>query len=84
MRQSAQVIAPSLAPEGTPIRLDTLWQDRPVALAFVMGDRHERRQVELRDRSHEFRFGLDGAPGEVLVDPDAWLLMESRVRQGEG
>ena len=56
----------------------------PVTLAFVAGDRQERRQVELRDRSHEYRFNLDGAPGEVLVDPDAWLLMESRVRPGDG
>lgn len=56
----------------------------PVTLAFEVGEGQERRQVELRDRSHEFRFKLDGAPGEVLVDPDAWLLMESRVRPGDG
>ena len=55
----------------------------PVTLAFEAGDRQQRRQVELRERSHEFRFKLDGTPGEVLVDPDAWLLMEARVRQAE-
>ena len=55
----------------------------PVTLAFVAGDGQERRQVEIRDRSHGFRFKLDGAPREVLVDPDAWLLMESRVRRGD-
>ncbi len=56
----------------------------PVTLAFEAGDRQQRRQVELRERSHEFRFKLERAPGEVRVDPDAWLLMEARVRQGEG
>ncbi|MDE2728363.1 MAG: M1 family aminopeptidase [Gemmatimonadota bacterium] len=56
----------------------------PVTLAFVAGDRLERRQVELRERSHEFRFKLEEAPGEVAVDPDAWLLMEARVRRGDG
>lgn len=56
----------------------------PVTLAFVAGERQERRLAELRDRSQEFRFKLDGAPDEVLVDPDAWLLMEARVRPGEG
>lgn len=56
----------------------------PVTLAFVVDGQQQRRQIELRDRSHAFRFKLDGAPEEVLVDPDAWLLMESRVRQGGG
>ncbi len=55
----------------------------PVTLAFVAGDRQQRREIELRDRSNVFRFKLDGAPEEVRVDPDAWLLMETRVRRGE-
>ena len=56
----------------------------PVTLAFVVDGKQQRQQIELRDRSHEFRFKLDGAPAEVLVDPDAWLLMEARVRKGDG
>lgn len=56
----------------------------PVILTFEVGDRQEHRQVELRERTHEFRFKLDRAPGEVLVDPDAWLLMEARVRPVNG
>lgn len=56
----------------------------PVTLAFVVGDRQDRKQIELRERSQEFRFKLDGAPAEVLVDPDGWLLMETRVRRGDG
>ena len=56
----------------------------PVTLAFVIGDQQHRRQIELIEWSHEFRFKVDGAPEEVLVDPDAWLLMESRVKRGDG
>lgn len=56
----------------------------PITLAFVAGDQQDRRQVELRERSHEFRFKLDGATEDVLVDPDAWLLMESRIRREDG
>ncbi|MCY4544108.1 MAG: M1 family metallopeptidase [Gemmatimonadetes bacterium] len=55
----------------------------PVTLAFAVGDREQWRRVELRDRSHVFRFDLDEAPGEVLLDPDAWLLMETRVERVE-
>ena len=54
----------------------------PVTLAFVVGDRQHRRQIELHDRSHQFRFKLDGAPDEVLVDQVDWLLMEARVERG--
>ena len=56
----------------------------PVTLAFVAGDREQRRRVELRDRSHEFRFKLDEAPGSILFDPDSWLLVEARVRRMDG
>ncbi len=56
----------------------------PLTLAFVVGDREQRRRVELRDRSHVFRFKLDEAPEEFRVDPDVWLLMETRVRRGDG
>ena len=56
----------------------------PLTLAFVAEDRQQRRQIELRERSHVFRFKLDGAPEEVRIDPDAWLLMETRVRRGDG
>lgn len=56
----------------------------PVTLAFVAGDREQRRRIELRDRSHAFRFKLDEAPGKVLFDPDAWLLVEARVRRASG
>ena len=56
----------------------------PVTLAFVAGDRQQRRQIELRDRAHAFRFKLDEAPEGVRVDPDAWLLMETRVSRGDG
>ncbi len=56
----------------------------PVNLALVVGGQQHRRQIELRGRSHAFRFKLDGAPEEVRVDPDAWLLMEARVRRGDG
>ncbi len=56
----------------------------PVTLAFEEGDRQQRRQVEVLGRTHEYRFKLDGPPEEVLIDPDSWLLMEARVRQGGG
>ncbi len=55
----------------------------PVTLAFVAGDGQQRRQIELRDRSHEFHFKLEEAPEEIRVDPDTWLLMEARVRRGD-
>ena len=55
----------------------------PFTLAFVSGDREQRRLVELLDRSHVFRFDLDEAPGEILLDPDGWMLMEARVRRVE-
>ena len=55
----------------------------PLTLAFAIGDREQRRRIELRDRSHVFRFDLDEAPGEVLLDPDSWLLMEARVERVE-
>ena len=60
-----------------PFRLD-------VTLAFVAGEQQHRRQIDLRERLHEIRFSMDHAPEEVLVDPDNWLLMESRVKRGDG
>jgi len=56
----------------------------PVTLAFEDGDRPQRRQIELRDRSHAFRFKLDRAPAEVSIDPDSWLLLEVRVTRVDG
>lgn len=56
----------------------------PVTLVFEVGDGQHRRQIELHDRSHQFRFKLDGAPAEVLVDQVDWLLMEARVEREDG
>ena len=56
----------------------------PVTLVFEMGGGQHRRQIELHDRSHQFRFKLDGAPAEVLVDQVDWLLMEARVEGEDG
>jgi len=56
----------------------------PVTLGFKVGDEQHRRQIELHDRSHQFRFKLDGAPDEVLVDQVDWLLMEARVEREDG
>ena len=56
----------------------------PVTLAFVAGDRQDRKQIELLDRSQEFRFKLDAAPENLLVDPDGWLLMEVQVKREDG
>ncbi len=55
----------------------------PITLAFVGTDvrQAQRRQIELLERSHEFRFRLDGEPERVVVDPDAWLILESQIRQ---
>ncbi len=55
----------------------------PLTMAFAVGDQEQRRRVELRDRSHVFRFKLDGAPDEVLVDQVGWMLMEARIERVE-
>lgn len=37
--------------------------------------------VRVNDIEHSFTFSVEGAPGEVILDPDTWLLFEGELAQ---
>ena len=50
----------------------------PLDIEFEVGGNAERRRVEVTGREQTFRIPLGAAPAATTLDPDDYLLMQTR------